>query len=164
MNATGLAAHGRQQRRLRRVLTTTALAAALCLATTACGDDLLGGELVGRPSNVEFDQAAKPKPTEKSVRAFYARASRAYRTGNARQLCRMTLPDYAKAMVNRAAAGGVAVSSCPELWRFAISSDPQGHREKVSKIVVKGKTATLLSGNDPWRLRWVHGKWLIVRS
>lgn len=40
--------------------------------------------------------------------------------------------------------------------------DPQGHKDKITNFAIKGKTATFLSGDDPWRLRLVRGEWLIV--
>jgi hypothetical protein len=42
--------------------------------------------------------------------------------------------------------------------------DPEGYKDKISKVAAKGKTATFLSGDDPWRLRFVHGDWRIVAS
>ena len=162
MKASRQAANGNQQRWLRRTLGATVVAAALCLGSTACGTDLLEGADTDAAPKEKHGQRAHPKPTEKSVRAFYARASRAYRTGNAHQLCRMTQPAYAAAMVKEAAAAGLDVSTCLEVWRLVIDSDPEGYKDKITKVAVKGKTATFLSGDDPWRLRMVHGEWRIV--
>ena len=152
----------RQQRRLRRTLAVAVIAAGLCLGTTACGNTLLGGADADVTPAGKPNQRAKAKPTVKSVKAFYARASNAYRTGNARQLCRMMQPDYAAAMVEEAAASGLDVSTCREMWQFVFECDPEGYKDKISKVAVKGRTATFLSGDDPWHLRFVHGQWLIV--
>ena len=151
-----------QQRRLRRTLAVVATAAALSLGTTACGNSLLGGDDADGTPTGKPGQRAQAKPTVKSVKAFYARASKAYRTGNARQLCRMMQPDYAAAMVEEAAASGLDVSTCREMWQFVFEYDPKGYKDKISKVAVKGRTATFLSGDDPWHLRFVRGKWLIV--
>lgn len=151
-----------QRSRLRRPLAVVAMAAALCLGTTACGETLLGGDDADVTSTGKPSQRAKAEPTVKSVKAFYARASKAYRTGNARQLCRMMQPEYAVAMVEEAAASGLDVSTCREMWQFVFEYDPEGYKDKISKVAVKGRTATFLSGDDPWHLRFVRGKWLIV--
>src|SRR5688500_18127256 len=119
MKASGQAAKGKQVRRLCRTVTTAAVSAALCLGPTACGgNDLLGGSEADRSSEAGMGQRSQPKPTEKSVRAFYARASKAYRDGDGHQLCRMTQRGHANAMVKQAAAAGLGVSTCPELWQF----------------------------------------------
>jgi hypothetical protein len=153
-----------RQARLFRTLGAAVITAALCLGTTACSDDLLGSADPGVTPAEKTGERAKSKLTEKSVRAFYARASKAYRTGNARQLCRMTQPAFAANMIKQAAASGLDVSTCPEVWRVVFQSDPDGYKDKISKVQVKGRTATFLSGNDPWRLRLIDGEWRIVRS
>jgi hypothetical protein len=135
----------------------------LGLGTTACSGDV-GGTDPASTAGERPGEGTKSKPTEKPVRAFYARASRAYRTGNARQLCRMTQPAFAASMVREASARGLDVSTSPGMWQFVFQSDPDGYKDKISNVDVKGRTATFLSGNDPWRLRLIHGKCRIVRS
>lgn len=162
MKASRQSANVNQQRRLRRTLGATAIAAALCLGATACSNNLLGGADTDATPKQKHSQRTQGKPTEKSVRAFYARATDAYRTRNAHQLCKMTQPAYAAAMVKEATDAGLDVSTCPEMWQAVIEFEPKAYKDKVTKISVKGKTATLLSGDDPWRLRLVHGKWLMV--
>ena len=152
----------RQPRRVRPTLRVVGLAVAVGLGVSGCGSGLFdGADLEGAPKE-KRGQHAQAKPTEKSVRAFYARASNAFRRGDARQLCEMTHPGYAKAMVSEAAAAGVDVTSCPEAWRMVFRLDPKGYKDKITDVAVKGRTATFRSGGDPWRIRLIHGEWLIV--
>jgi hypothetical protein len=115
---------GGQQSRSRRALPAMAIAVALCLGATGCNSDDGGPDTDGSTTNL----GQRARPTEKSVRAFYARASKAYRTGDAKQLCSMMQPGYAAAMVKRAAASGVDVSTCPEMWRLVFNADPEGYK------------------------------------
>lgn len=154
-SATADRQHGR-----RRSLLGTAIAVALCLMTSACGS--LFDDSDSDTASTERGQRAHGTPSAKSVRAFYARASRAYRVGDARQLCRMMQPRYAETMVEEASAGGIDVSTCPEMWKYVFEFDPEGYKDKIRHVEVKGRTATFLSGDDPWRLRFVRGEWMIV--
>lgn len=156
--------HGSRLARLLRTTSAAAIVAALCLGTTACGSDLFGSGDADATPTEQPGQGAQAKPTAASVRAFYSRTTKAYRAGDARQLCRMTQPGYAAAMVEEAAAAGLDVSTCPEVWQLVIDVDPEGYQDKLSEVAVRGRTATLLSGDDPWRLRFVGGKWLIART
>lgn len=148
-----------RDRRPGRIL-GTAIAVALCFGTTACGASPFGED--DADPALTPGQRAQAKPTVKSVRAFYARASDAYRTKDARRLCTMMQPRYAAAMVRQAANAGVDASNCREMWQVVFQADPDGYKDKISNVAVKGRTATFVSGDDPWRLRFVEGKWLIV--
>jgi hypothetical protein len=148
-----------RDRRPGRIL-GTAIAVALCFGTTACGDTPFGDDDADRAQAPGL--RAQAKPTVKSVRAFYARASDAYRTKDAHRLCTMMQPRYAAAMVRQAANAGLDASTCREMWQVVFRADPDGYKDKISRVSVKGRTATFVSGDDPWRLRFVHGKWLIV--
>ncbi len=146
-------------RRLRRTLHVV-FATTLCWGATACGG-LLGDGEAEAPA-APSKPAAIVKVNEKSVRSFYALASEAYRTRDADTLCQMTQPSYAAAMVEAAVAAGLQFSTCQEVWRSAFAVDPNGYMDRLSDIVVKGKSATFLSGGDPWRVRLVGGEMKIV--
>ena len=74
---------------------------ALCLGASACSNDLLASN--GAETSKEKPGQRAAEATEKSVKAFYVRASQAYRTRDVDQLCRMTHKVYAAAMVEKAA-------------------------------------------------------------
>jgi len=138
-----------------------ALATTLCWAATACGGGLLGDGEAEAPA-APSEPPAIVKVNEKSVRSFYALASEAYRTRDADTLCQMTQPSYAAALVEAAAAAGLQFSTCQEVWQSAFAVDPDGYMDRLSDIVVKGRSATFLSGGDPWRVRLVRGEMKIV--
>jgi len=151
----------RRQRQRRRPVSTLATAAAVCLGATACGVDLISEGEEGAPV-VQPAPSTPIKMTEKSVRSFYALASEAYRTRDAEQLCSMHQESYAHAMVEQAAAAGLEVTTCAEVWQIVFAAEPTGYMDQLSNVRVKGKTVTFRSGDDPWRVRVIRDEMKIV--
>lgn len=100
--------------------------------------------------------------SEVNVQSFYALASEAYRLRDAERLCLMHAPAYRDKVVRQAVKGGLQVETCEDLFAILFAAEPDGYLDQLSKVRVKGRTATLMSGDDPWRISMVDGRMMIV--
>ena len=152
----------RHPHRARRTVTTMAAGVLLSLVTAGCGLDGLDG-LVGQSEAAPEPAPASPtKMTAKNVRSFYGLVNHAYGEQDAARMCQLHDPAFIDRLLEQAARRGVAITTCEQLFQTVFVAEPDGYADRLSNVRVKGRTATLMSGDDQWRIGMVDGRMVVV--
>ena len=138
---------------MKRILTTAAAIAALAMTLTACGSSNGAADDAGASSRAS---APASKPTEASVRAFYADVIQMVKDGDIAGLCQVSSPALLAQMKS------YGLGTCTESWTLISKHTSQADLDDpVNNILIADGKATLKSGTDPWSMHWENNGWVI---